>query len=230
MTFVKFRNEHFCVFAAHALPLTEVGLENIGMLATNGEFMPLSSVEKSHKICRKRDLVVCHTIGRFEYKNYFDLDLINSSTEFFENFSWIGFPAKKAEKNIHNTKASSEKIQEYISDGVDGLQKSTIAQFLLIGVELISITKDEVAGLYINKNVTYQHEGQKQQGYSLEGMSGGALFRAPKKINSTSSCLNDMFQFIGIGLEYQKEKIVKGASKNSVQELIDELLDTPCSS
>lgn len=230
LTFVRFRNEHFCVFAAHALPRSMDKLHQIGVLSTDGEFMALSTVEISHKICRDRDLCVCHTIGPFEHKNYFDLDVVESSTEFFENFEWIGFPMKKAVQRIHSTKASSEKIRGYLTDGVEGLQKWTIAEFLLLGIEQKSVSQTEVTGLHINQNVDYTHEGFKQQGYSLKGMSGGALFRRPKKVITDSPRLSDIFQFVGIGLEYKNGQLVKGASKSAVQKLLEELLDTTCSS
>lgn len=224
MTFLRLKNQHFCVFAAHALSPNTSDLNQIGILATDGEFMALSAVEISHKICRERDLVACHTIGPFEHKHYFDLSVVESSTEFFENFGWIGFPKKKAVQTIHNTRASKEKIQEYLTDGVERLQKWTSAEFLLLGVELESISEREVTGVHVNRDVRYTHEGFKQRGYSLKGMSGGALFRGPKKIHENSPCLSDLFQFIGIGLEYKNDRLVKGASRNSVQELLEETL------
>lgn len=225
MTFVKSKAESFCVFAAHAIHPRTDGMDQIGVLTTDGEFMPLSKVTVSHKICRARDLAACHTIGPFEYKNYFDLDAAESSTEFVKDFAWIGFPKKKAVEKIHRTKASKEKIQEYLVDGDEGLKKWTSADFLLLGVELESESEAEVTGVHINKDVKYTHEGVKQHGYSLRGMSGGALFRGPNKINTDARCLSDMFQFVGIGLEYQNNRLVKGASRRVVETLLEEILD-----
>ncbi len=224
MTFVRFKNETFCVFAAHALPSKAGDMDKICLLTAGGEFMALSEVEVSHKICRHRDLVACHTKVPFECKNYFELDAVKSSTEFFENFGWIGFPKKKAVQKIHSTKASKENIQAYISDGVEGRQKCTGAEFLLLGVELESESENEIIGIHINKNVNYAHGGFKEQGYSLKGMSGGALFRTPKKINTDSPRLTDMYQFCGIGLEYKNNRWVKGVSSRSVQELLEDML------
>lgn len=224
VTFLRLKNQHFCVFAAHALPPNTSDLNQIGMFTTSGEFRPLSKVEISHKICRDRDLVACHTTGPFEHKNYFDLSIDGSSTEFSENFGWIGFPKQKAVQRIHNTRASKEKIQKYLTDGAEGLKKWTQPKYLLLGVELESISEKEVTGIHINKNVTYAHEGFKPQGYSLKGMSGGALFRGPKKIHEDSPRIADLFQFIGIGLEYKNDRLVKGASRYSVQEMLEETL------
>lgn len=222
MTFVKLEGQHFCVFAAHALSPREDHLDEIGVLKTDGEFMPLSSISRSHKICRDRDLCACHT-RQIEHKNYFDLD-IESSTEFVEKFGWIGFPKKKAVQKIHRTKATKENVQKYLSDGVDGLKKWNNADFLLLGVELVSETDDEVTGKHVNENVQYTHEGFKEQGYALKGMSGGALFKGPHKIHSKDPVLGDIFQFFGIGLEYKNGLIVKGASRQSVKKLLRELL------
>lgn len=224
MTFVKFEGQHFCVFAAHALSPREDQLNEIGVLKTDGDFMPLSSISRSHKICRDRDLCSCHT-REVAHKNYFDLDT-KSSTEFGENFGWIGFPKKKAVQSIHRTKASKESIQAHLSDGVDGLQKWTNANFLLLGIEFESETEKEVIGKHINEDVQYTHEGFKKQGYSLKGMSGGALFKAPKKIHTKDPVMSDIFHFFGIGLEYKNGLIVKGASRQSVEELLKELLQS----
>lgn len=223
MTFVKWRNESFCVFAAHAIHPRTDSMDQIGMLTTDGEFMPLSSVSISQKICRTRDLAACRTSGPFEYRNYFDLDATESSTEFYKDFGWIGFPKKKAVERIHRTKASKEKIQEYLVEGDEGHKKWTNADFLLLGVELESESETEVNGVHINKDVKYTHEGFKSHGYSLKGMSGGALFRRPKKTHTDALCLSDLFQFVGIGLEYKNNRLVKGASRRAVETLLDEM-------
>lgn len=224
MTFVTFMNQPFCVFAAHALPPNTQNLDQIGIITIDGDFMPLSEIEVSHEICRIRDLVACQTIAPFEHKNYFNLDTHSSTTEFSKNFAWIGFPKKKAIQTIDKSKASNEQIKEYLTDGVDGLKKWNNADFLLLGVEQISETEMELTGIHDNKNVEYEHEGFKQKGYSLKGMSGGAFFRGPMNINSSPKTLSDLYDFAGIGLEYINDKIVKGASKHSVQELLRKVL------
>lgn len=224
MTFVKFKNKYFFVFAAHALSKSTNNIDHIGFLKTDGEFMPLSEVTISYEICRDKDLVVCKTIGMFE-KNYFDLDASKSNTEFSKDFGWIGFPKKKAVQIIHKSKASSEKIKGFLTDGIDGRQKWNNARFLLIGVEQTLESTSEIFGHFDNSNVKYAHEGFKENGYSLKGMSGGALFRGPMKINSEPCSLSDLYDFAGIGLEYDiNRKLVKGASKNSVKELLEKLL------
>lgn len=225
MTFVKYKERSFCVFSAHAISPREESINNIGVLTINGDFMPLSSVSISYKICRNLDLVACQTIAPFEHKNYFDLDVLESTTEFVDGFSWIGFPKKKATQTIHSSKASSEQIQRsYLEDGVAGLKKWKNAEFLLLDVEFKSETENEIMGVYVNKNVQYKNEGFKQQGYSLRGMSGGAFFKGPKKINTDSPRLSDIYNFVGIGLEYIGDQLVKGASRRAVQELLEEVL------
>lgn len=223
MTFVKSKGNNFCIFAAHAIHPKTDGIEQIGVFTTDGKFMPISTVSINHKVCRKRDLVACLTSGPFESKHYFDLDSIESSTEFMKDFGWIGFPKKKAVEKIHHTKATKEKIQGYLTEGDDGLKKWTNANFLLLGVKLESESETEITGVYINKNTKYTHEGFKSNGYSLKGMSGGALFRGPKKLNNPQS-LSDIFQFAGIGLEYQNNRLVKGASRRAVETLIEEVV------
>lgn len=224
MTFVKFQGQYFAVFAAHAVSPREDKFGDVGALKTDGSFISLSSIAFSHRLCRNRDLCAFHT-REFEGKNYFDLDC-KSSTEFVGDFAWIGFPKKKVVQKIHTSKASKEKIQTYLSEGVEGLKKWSNADFLLLGVEFESETDNEVIGRHVNENVEYTHEGFKKQGYSLKGMSGGAFFKGPKKIHTEAPLTSDIFQFFGIGLEYRNGLLVKGASRRSVEGLLKELLES----
>lgn len=221
LTFITFRNMLFLVFAAHAIPPGVESIDEIGVLTTKGEFMSLSEVAVNFKIDRAKDLVAVLTTGAFEQKNYFDLDNDDSSSEFLEDFNWIGFPQKKAVKDIHRTKASSEKVQQYVQNGTDGQKKWTNAEFLLIGVKYINESNGVITGEYINKDVTYKHDGFKQQGYSLKGMSGGALFRMSK---ITTAKELRLYYLAGIGLEYKQNRLVKGASKASVKEFLSVFL------
>lgn len=223
VTFIKYRHEYFCVFAAHALPTREDSIENIGVLRTDGEFMPLSTVTKKFRISRDSDLVICNTIGCFDRKNYFELDSNFSSTEFkYDCFYWIGFPIKKAVQKYHKTKSSKEHIVKELTPLEDGFLKWNNAEFLLIEIESESKTNLEITGRFVNKNVTYKHEGFKQNGYALKGMSGGALFYAPKKVSNVSSP-NDLFCFAGIGLKYAGN-LAQGASRRLIMSLIDEVI------
>ncbi|EKE83436.1 hypothetical protein [Idiomarina xiamenensis] len=228
MTFLRRRNESFCVFAAHALDPRSDDIDKIGVFSTDGEFKAISEYSIAHKICRKRDLVACRTSAPFEYKNYFDLDAVKSSSEWVEGgFGWIGFPKKKAVEKIHCTKSNKEQLQKYLVDGEQGSKKWTNAEFLLLGAEMQSETDQIITGVFENKDVNYTHAGFKSNGYSLRGMSGGALFRGPNKINTDPPCLNDYFDFIGIGLEYDNREVVRGASRAAVKELLDEVLSWP---
>ncbi|HBC5557046.1 TPA: hypothetical protein KEU64_002310 [Proteus mirabilis] len=229
MTLVRFMDQPFCIFASHALPRSGDALAQIGLLTTDGGFLPISEIEVAHKICRDRDLVAVKTINYIDYKHYFNLDSLGSTTDFSENFGWIGFPKKKAVQAINKSKASSEKIKEYLTEGTDGLKKWNNANFLLIGVKQLSESEIEITGTFDNTNVEYEHEGFKETGYSLKGMSGGALFRGPMKINTDSPDLEDFYDFAGIGLEYTNN-IVKGASKYAVKQLLSEVLAQPVGS
>lgn len=227
-TFVKYRDEYFCVFAAHAVPLNETRLDNIGFLSTHGSFISLNEICKRSRIFKEHDIGICNTTAPFEHKNYFDLDAEESTTNFkSEAFGWIGFPKKKAKEKYHRTKASEEHITNDLSVLEDGTLKWTNARFLCLGVELIQETEDFIKGHFDNENVTYEQEGFKSKAYSLRGMSGGALFQGPDKINSENPTLNDFYKFAGIGLEHRtNEKTVGGASRHIVKTLISQLLST----
>lgn len=225
-TFIKRNNEYFCVFAAHALPLCEATLKNIGFLLTYGRFTSLGEVSKDYTIDRDNDLVICRTTGPFEHKNYFDLDTKEITTDFKdEAVGWLGFPKKKAKQKYHRTKATTDHVVQDISTFEDGRLKWTNANYLLIGMEVANITEREISAHFDDKKVDYEKEGYKEKAYSLKGMSGGALFHVSKNINSDTPLLSDFFKFAGIGLEhYDSDKIIKGASANLVVNLIDKHL------
>lgn len=223
VTFVKRNGEYFCVFAAHALPESEQTLKNIGVLKTDGEFSPLEEVAKSYSIDRENDLVICRTKAPFEHKNYFDLDVSESSSEFIEDaIGWIGFPKKKAKQAYHKTKSSVEHVKQDLSTFEDGRVKWNNANYLLLGMEVNELSNMEISAHFDDKNVIYAKEGFKEQAYSLKGMSGGALFHGPRAINSENPILSDFFKFAGIGLEHHSsDKIIKGVPASFVVKLID---------
>jgi hypothetical protein len=187
------------------------------------KIISLSEVSKASKIYRENDIGICNTTGPFKHKHYFDLDAEESTTKFkVDAFGWIGFPKKKAKEQYHRTKASEEHVINDLSELEDGSLKWTNANFLCIGVELISETETEVFGHFDDKNVTYDQEGFKSKAYSLRGMSGGALFQGPDKINSEDPTLNDLYRFTGIGLHHRSnDKTVGGASRDLIMKLID---------
>lgn len=226
MTFVKYKNENFSIFAAHALPPTETLINKIGALKIDGSFMPLSEITKLYTIDRSHDIVICNTTMAIEQKNYFDLDFNDSTTEFnTDAFGWIGFPKNKAKQQYHRTKSSAHHIASDVTELDDGSLKWSNANYLLIGVSLLSLSEVEIKGHFENKNVTYEKEGFKTQAYSLRGMSGGALFHGPNKIKTQYPTINDLYKFAGIGLEHHaSDKIVKGASAQVIKNLIEELL------
>lgn len=124
---------------------------------------------------------------------------------------WVS--KKKAKQKYHKTKSSREHIVRDLTVLDGGGLKWNNAQFLLIWMPLETETETEISGLFINENLYYKYEGAKQHGYSLLGMSGGALFQGPRKLNSNGQNINDWFNLVGIGLEYDGVR-VKGVSKN----------------
>lgn len=56
-------------------------------------------------------------------------------------------------------------------------------------------------------------------------MIGGAFFHGPKIFSSDPQCLEDVFLFAGIGLEYDGASI-KGASTELIISLVEEALST----
>lgn len=223
-TFATYKGRFFCIFAAHALTADEETVENIGMLTTDGNFVPLSVSCKAYKIYRDHDIVICISDTPFEPRNHFNLAPRESATEFnTEGFGWIGFPQKKAVQTIHKSKASPDKIINHLSVASDGRPVWSNAKFLMIGAMLESKSESVIIGRFENVGVNYEYEGFKQQGYSPRGMSGGALFYGPKKFHSTPQSLEDLFLFAGIGLEYDRISI-KGVPKERIISLIEEML------
>lgn len=225
VTFVTYKKRFFCIFAAHALDDNECTMEEIGMLATDGVFVPLSESCKSHKIYKNYDIVICTSETPFEPRYYFDLEPYDSKTNFNKRvFGWIGFPQKKAQKTIHQSKASPEKIARHLSVSDDGRPIWGHAKFLIIWVKIDTKSDQQITGRFENKNVDYEYEGFKSQGHSPRGMSGGALFHPSEKLCAEPRH-KDMFLFAGIGLEYDGS-LIKGAPTELIVSLIEEHIGT----
>lgn len=224
-TFASYRGRFFCIFAAHALTADEETVENIGMLTTGGNLVPLSASCKACKIYRNHDIVICVSEAPFAPRNHFNLVPYESATEFTrDGFGWIGFPQKKAVQAIHKSKASPDKVKKHLSVASDGRHKWDNAKFLIIGAAHESKSESVITGRFENVSVNYEYEGFKQQGYSPRGMSGGALFYGPKKFHSPPQSLEDLFLFAGIGLEYDGTSI-KGVPKERIICLIEEMIN-----
>lgn len=223
MTFVAFSGCFFGLFAAHALDRDDDNLEKIGIIGSNGEFIALSKIAASIKVCRDRDLVVFRSDAIFgDGPVFFNLDIEAPEEELFPVFAWIGYPEKRSVPQIHNSKACPVDIRKEFMEMQDsGTIKAKHVKSLFIGVEQLPADDNEICGMFDNTNVDYVKEGYKSQGYSLKGMSGGALFKLLTPLNLP----NCQFYFVGIGLEHSsRNKIVKGASRESVKNLIKELL------
>ncbi|WP_241075892.1 hypothetical protein [Achromobacter insuavis] len=224
-TFATYNKKYFCIFAAHALDINESTLDNIGFLAIDGTFISLSESCKSHKIYQDHDIVICVSEQPFEPRNHFNLSQQKSETEFnTDSFGWIGFPQKKAIQVIHRSKASPDKIANHLSVADDGRLKWNHAKFLIIEAKIDFISDLLISGKFENKDVNYEYEGFRQQGYSPRGMSGGALFHGPKKLGADPKSLDDIFLFAGIGLEYDGSSI-KGVPKDLIVSLIEKSIE-----
>jgi hypothetical protein len=221
-TFATYKGKFYCIFAAHALEGSQDTIENIGMLTIDGSFVPLSVSCESYRIYRDFDIVICVSSSPFEPRNHFNLAAHNSVVEFnMEVFSWIGFPQKKAIQTIHKSKASPDRVIEHLSVAGDGRHKWDNAKFLIAETSTVSKSEHLIIGEFKNQSVNYEYEGFKQQGYSLRGMSGGALFYRPKKIHSKPQGPEDFYLFAGIGLEYDGTSI-KGVPGELVIALIED--------
>lgn len=222
-TFIKFKNEFFVVFANHALDYGRVSLETIGFIFPDGSFNKLSNNCKSHVSCDERDLCVIHLDTKYEKRCYFDI-YCTPSVKNKSYFSWIGFPIKKSIKKIDKTRSSSEKIVKYnIEKNESGMPKFNSNSYLKIDVRFSSkCNENQVVGIFTNKNLKYNKEGFKQRGYSLKGMSGGPFFAIDILPDEQFA-----FNFVGIGLEFsEKEGLIKGASRNSVLSIIENILES----
>lgn len=221
MTYLKYKEIYFCVFAAHALNKNS-NIKSIGYLGTDGVFTSFGDIEvfRNYKVFQEHDIVVCNSLP-FELKNYFDLDNDNGQLNVNKILNWIGFPAKKA-KEYHRTKSSVEYIKKDISrsDLDDGVPKLENAEYLWLKGKIVTNNDIQISASFENKKVTYQHEGYKENGYSPKGMSGGALFFFKGNNSNSVIDINKMFKFAGIGLEYNG-KLIKGVSRKLMIKILD---------
>lgn len=220
MTHITFKGCFFLVFAEHALSNGENTLDKIGVIGNNGRFSALSDLMLSYKIYSDLDLVVVQIAPPIATDNrrFFDINTDDSVQESDKNLYWIGFPAKKS-KNFHNSKASPEAIKEnYIEDVGESSMKGSHAQFLIVAMKQESLGDVVIKGAFSNKGVNYLKEGFKSKGYSVKGMSGGALYKYYPS-------LKEELYFMGIGLQYDNKKIMRGASRVAIKRVITEFLE-----
>ena len=224
VTFLKYDDRYFCVFAAHALCESETELNNIGFLVPTCSFIPFSSIAINFKIDRLNDVVVFETIQPISNKNYFNLNLqINNNGKYTEYLYWIGFPSKKSVKAFDLSKVKAGAIEKYIEYDCKGQTKFTNAKFLIIEFEFNFKDNKKITGTFCNKNVTYQIDGFKQNGYSLQGMSGGAIYRTSKMAKLDKSYNDINYYFEGIGIEFRKKQII-GVERNIIINNINTLI------
>jgi len=127
-------------------------------------------------------------------------------------------------RDYHKSRSSPSDVVASLSITDDGVPLWKGREFLLIAAEYEKSEDGFITGFFSNENVQYRHKGFRQHGHKLNGMSGGALFFPPEKIQTTPRSGNDFFQFAGIGIEYSKgEKRVKGVSAASIKDIINGL-------
>lgn len=215
VSFVRFSHSYYAIFAAHAIEGKNITFENVRILGSDSKFAALSKFTDCFHIFEQHDLVICRLNQHIENRFYFNLE---QPCLHRDAFGWVGFPAKKAVKQYHNSKVKSGSIGSVLTE-VDGdIPKINNARFLVIGAKLHASPPESVAGEFSLDNADYEVDGTKTRGYSPQGMSGGALFQVNSDMIN-SGTVDDIFVFFGIGLSYDG-RLVKGASKDLIVSLI----------
>ncbi len=220
ITFAEFRGQPLIILAAHAIDRGE-SFDSLGVFLDSGEYSPLSKFVHDYHIFPDDDLIICKAIGFFD-KNHFDL-IFDNNLNYDEGSHWVGFPAKKAIQTFHRSR-TDESIKSSVSTILDdGRIKRIGAEFLNIELSDVNRTIQYIDAHFSNKEVKYLHEGHKDHGYSLKGMSGGPIYIISR---SNGEILNkNHLQLIGIGLSYdEKSERAKGASRERIISLIKNIL------
>ncbi len=228
ITLLTYKDNYFFIFAAHALTNNMKSLERFGIFRTDGTFNDIHTLCENFIIYQEEDIVICKMKEREYLKHYFDLEEDDDDIKFHNSFfAWIGFPIRKATKYYHNSMSSPENIKKTISILPDGIPKFNNAKYLIIYSKSSETLENKLTGYFDNKNVDYKYEGKKSQGYSLKGMSGGALYSIPEYIKSQEGLTNnDKFKFLGIGLEYNKNnQLIKGTPRHIIKSLINDFME-----
>ncbi|MBF0785887.1 hypothetical protein E4T80_10460 [Muribacter muris] len=106
-------------------------------------------------------------------------------------------------------------------------------QALTANIKFKKIEDNLIWGYEDLKNVHYARDDiVKEKGYSFKGMSGGAIFlyRKPgsidiKKIDNPIDFFDNMFLFLGIGIEHRNQKDVIGIHRDYIIEKLDILIE-----
>ncbi|WP_455488255.1 hypothetical protein [Haemophilus sp.] len=241
LTLVEYKGMFWAITAGHGLP--ESYRDGIFIPHKDGGFYNLLEVDggvirydfKNNKAPddpKYNDITIFNFIGKFGDKNYYKLDS-NLLEEYDKKyFGWSGFPLKKSQ-NFHRTKDPKKIMKSSLKKDEFGKDRFHFMQALTANIKLIKIENNLVWGYEDLKDVHYAKDNiKKEQGYSLKGMSGGAIFlyRKPdfislQEINNDKDFFYNMFLFIGIGIEHRNRKEVIGIYKDSIIAKLDILID-----
>lgn len=217
LTLVTYKNRYFGITASHAIsPNYDL---NKGVYVFDKNILRLTIVHRFDEI----DLIVFDfAIPYFiEDKEYYDLNQEYPLNDFIpEFFSWHGFPAKKA-KNFYK-----KSIEEFVLSSLNENGLITTNKSLLVGIPFkngIDLSEDFIEGTLNLQNIEYDKEGKKTKGYSLQGMSGGALCLHKKQLLP----LESSFYFIGIGIEHRKDNTIIGINRHLIIDKLKEIAKDP---
>lgn len=221
-TFIKYYDKPYCIFTEHCLKGGIIAFEEIGTFGDKGAFISISDISSQHYVFEESDIVVCSMIGFAPRKRHFDLNKKYDGHEFNKKIlNWLGFPAKKSKKHYHHTRVKAGRVADDLRPADDGQLIWRNADFLWPEAEFMQESGDFLEAYHSQKNTTYQIEGTKSQGYSLAGMSGGALFYVPKPSGDQETVDGEIIiEFAGMGTDYN-HNVIKGVSINKIMNLID---------
>lgn len=224
-TLIEFNSRKFMIIPAHAVNSSVELIKNLGVINGNGEFNYLINHATKHKMYNEFDVIIFEIyIDRY----YFNLNSVSNELPKLAELCWIGFPKKEA-TSFHKTKQEPSKIKDSFvdRDNINLIFKN--ASFRLIKT-MTDINDDgtHIFGKYTNRNVFFKKAGFKQNGGSLSGMSGGAMFfcqtnklTGNETLDELTSQKDSFYQFAGIGLLFSdKKEIIQGLSQNKLKELL----------
>lgn len=219
-TFVKYNGNHYIIFAEHALKNARRGFDSVYVFYTDGTRKKLGEHALYYKVYQKDDIVIVgYGSGKFDLKNYFDLNL-DDIVGFEEGlFHWTGFPSSKAKlKVIHKTRKDETLANNFVR--TYGEQNYFYnCKYITIKSRIKSFDYNFITGTYDPEKVTYKYNKSSTQGPSPEGMSGGPMYFF-KKGAQLGVTIEDTFRFAGIGIEYRKDKTIVGVAKKKIIDLI----------
>lgn len=220
-TLVKYKGDHYFVFAAHALN-SVLKVCDFYILGADGELYAISDFSIGYRIFEDKDIVVVDCFNKvLEGKNYFDISETSLLGFDKKHFAWTGFPSSKCKaKKIHNTKSPETLRDQFVHEDESGLYFKS-AQYFTIVSKVKGKNKKFITGSYNRKNASLKYKGNVSMAPSPEGMSGGAMYFFSKG-QTLKSSINETFRFAGIGIEYKKDNTIVGVSRETIISLIEQ--------